>query len=283
MTEGETKTEEEVPVLGLLQVQLKIEDNNQKSLLKLQESEGVKKNHERAIREIKPTDLSDATEVVDSLDVFHHNHNLDVNNNLDGEMDIEEQENNAKEEDRNTSERRMDMPNINKTHRIRTPEEDLRHKAGRIVVYGDSNCLDNSHLQKDCMWLLSALLEYSMAAHLAGVFIADSDGNEIIPPKSYKFPKRMGESTLHKHSKVLEQSLGVEQTRPLPPCPPILSSKPIPLNTSSKSANIHVGLKLLSQPEVLSAVLPIEVLPHLPQQDGAQPALGVCKYLIYLY
>ena len=35
-------------------------------------------------------------------------------------------------------------------------------------------------------------------------------------------------------AQVIEQSLGLEQTRPLPPCPVILPSTPAPLNTSSK-------------------------------------------------
>ncbi|GAB5582529.1 membrane-bound transcription factor site-1 protease [Prionailurus iriomotensis] len=33
--------------------------------------------------------------------------------------------------------------------------------GGRIVLYGDSNCLDDSHRQKDCFWLLDALLQYT--------------------------------------------------------------------------------------------------------------------------
>ncbi|KAK7498137.1 hypothetical protein BaRGS_00010725, partial [Batillaria attramentaria] len=33
--------------------------------------------------------------------------------------------------------------------------------SGRIALYGDSNCLDTSHLQKDCFWLLKAILEYT--------------------------------------------------------------------------------------------------------------------------
>lgn len=34
--------------------------------------------------------------------------------------------------------------------------------SGRIAVYGDSNCLDSSHMTKDCFWLLDALLEFTM-------------------------------------------------------------------------------------------------------------------------
>ena len=38
-----------------------------------------------------------------------------------------------------------------------TPSED----GGRVVVYGDSNCLDSAHLQRDCFWLLNSLLKYA--------------------------------------------------------------------------------------------------------------------------
>lgn len=40
---------------------------------------------------------------------------------------------------------------------------------GRIVVYGDSNCLDSTHQEKPCYWLLDALLEYTMTAHVPGL------------------------------------------------------------------------------------------------------------------
>lgn len=39
-------------------------------------------------------------------------------------------------------------------------------KEGRIAVYGDSNCLDSTHLEKPCFWLLDALLEYTMTSHV---------------------------------------------------------------------------------------------------------------------
>lgn len=71
--------------------------------------------------------------------------------------------------------------------------------GGRIAVYGDSNCLDNSHLQKDCFWFLDALLEYSMNSHLPKVF-ADNSGPVVGP--SVDLPIRMENSNLHKHSKV---------------------------------------------------------------------------------
>ena len=34
------------------------------------------------------------------------------------------------------------------------------YSEGKISVYGDSNCLDGVHLQKDCFWLLEEILQY---------------------------------------------------------------------------------------------------------------------------
>lgn len=76
---------------------------------------------------------------------------------------------------------------------------DKSQNLGRLVVYGDSNCLDNSHLQKDCFWMLDALLEYTTTGHLAGVF--SSSAGAPIPPTT-DLPTKMENSNLHKHSKV---------------------------------------------------------------------------------
>lgn len=40
---------------------------------------------------------------------------------------------------------------------------------GRIAIYGDSNCLDSTQLEKPCFWLLDALLEYTMTSHVTGL------------------------------------------------------------------------------------------------------------------
>ena len=36
--------------------------------------------------------------------------------------------------------------------------------GGRIVIYGDSNCLDSAHMQRDCFWLLDTLLKYATSS-----------------------------------------------------------------------------------------------------------------------
>lgn len=42
-------------------------------------------------------------------------------------------------------------------------------KAGRIAIFGDSNCLDSTHLEKGCFWFIDALLEYTMTNHVSGI------------------------------------------------------------------------------------------------------------------
>lgn len=44
-----------------------------------------------------------------------------------------------------------------------------KKREGRIVVYGDSNCLDSTHLEKPCFWLLDAMLEFTMTSHVPGL------------------------------------------------------------------------------------------------------------------
>lgn len=56
---------------------------------------------------------------------------------------------------------------------------------GRIVVYGDSNCLDSTHLEKPCYWLLDAFLEYTMTAHVPGLL------NELNRSTKVKFSDGM--------------------------------------------------------------------------------------------
>ena len=40
--------------------------------------------------------------------------------------------------------------------------------AGRLVVYGDSNCLDSSHMSSDCFWLLKEVLAFAAGGRAEG-------------------------------------------------------------------------------------------------------------------
>ncbi|XP_005107775.1 membrane-bound transcription factor site-1 protease [Aplysia californica] len=114
--------------------------------------------------------------------------------------------------------------------------------SGRVVLYGDSNCLDTSHMQKDCFWMLSALLEYTAHSVLPAVF---SDLKKVLLPPVSEPPTRMEGNHLHRYSKVVESNLGTAQHRPLPPCPSLVWAKPHPINKSAP-ANVYKPQKLLS-------------------------------------
>lgn len=45
---------------------------------------------------------------------------------------------------------------------------------GRIAVYGDSNCLDSSHMVTNCYWLLRKILEYTSGSIRDPVLFSDS-------------------------------------------------------------------------------------------------------------
>ena len=49
------------------------------------------------------------------------------------------------------------VPNVPILGLSATPTEG----GGRVIVYGDSNCLDSAHMQRDCFWLLETLIKYA--------------------------------------------------------------------------------------------------------------------------
>nr|CAD7257503.1 unnamed protein product [Timema shepardi] len=111
-------------------------------------------------------------------------------------------------------------------------------KSGRVAVYGDSNCLDNSHLQKDCFWMLDALLEYSSMGHLPSIF---KDHQTEFENHISELPQRMEGNHLYRYSKVLSNHRDSLLTRDLPPCPHLVWAQPVPLNI-----NLYKSQKLLS-------------------------------------
>uniref|UniRef100_A0A182SPU7 MBTPS1 fourth domain-containing protein n=1 Tax=Anopheles maculatus TaxID=74869 RepID=A0A182SPU7_9DIPT len=81
--------------------------------------------------------------------------------------------------------------------------------GGRIALYGDSNCLDSTHLEKPCFWLLDSLLEYTMTAHVTSLLrdLNVSRQTEQIE-ENVKLPQRMPNNNLHLYSKVLVPHTG---------------------------------------------------------------------------
>ncbi|RUS72713.1 hypothetical protein EGW08_019524 [Elysia chlorotica] len=114
--------------------------------------------------------------------------------------------------------------------------------AGRVALYGDSNCLDSSHMQKDCFWMLSALLEFTAHDSWPGVL---SSLKKVTLPPLYDVPARMEGNHLQRYSKVIEGSHGIAHPRPLPPCPSRQWAKPFPINKSAP-ITLYQPQKLLS-------------------------------------
>ncbi|XP_069113191.1 membrane-bound transcription factor site-1 protease-like [Argopecten irradians] len=140
-------------------------------------------------------------------------------------------------------------------------------ESGRVALFGDSNCLDNSHMQKDCFWLLSALLEYTAYNSLVPLF--SGTDQSILPPA--ELPLRMEGNHLHRYSKVLEGHLGSPRSRPLPQCPRLIWTVAHPLNVSAPS-------NLYQQQKLLSTGLDIPVPPGIDRRDGdLMPNIGIVK------
>lgn len=140
-------------------------------------------------------------------------------------------------------------------------------QSGRIVLYGDSNCLDNAHMEKDCFWLLDLLIDFTANRVLSPVLKDLSSG----PPKhSESVPERMDGNHLHKYSKVLDATqLGAIETVPLPDCPKQAWSKPEPLNITAPE-NLHKQRWLLSvNLDQLPVIVPRHVQRVAPYPDVA--------------
>lgn len=95
--------------------------------------------------------------------------------------------------------------------KVAAPANELHDRAiskeGRIVVYGDSNCLDATHTEKEksCFWLLDALLEYTMTSHVSGLLkdLNRSANIRFDAMAANQMPKRLPNNNLHLYSKVL--------------------------------------------------------------------------------
>ncbi|XP_071817777.1 membrane-bound transcription factor site-1 protease-like [Apostichopus japonicus] len=114
--------------------------------------------------------------------------------------------------------------------------------AGRIALFGDSNCLDSSHMSVDCFWLLETLLQYSAYGNLPPAL---TEQPTLPLPEVDTLPLRMEGNHLYRYSKVLEPHLGDPKPRPLPSCPPLVWAIAEPVNISAP-VNLFKHQRLLS-------------------------------------
>lgn len=105
-------------------------------------------------------------------------------------------------------------------------------KEGRIAIYGDSNCLDSTHLDKPCFWLLDALLEYTMTAHVPGLLNDLNRSGKTTFADTVTLPSRLPNNNLHQYSKVLDNQ-NANRKRDIPQCPQLVWETPIYLNVTA--------------------------------------------------
>ncbi|XP_050360570.1 membrane-bound transcription factor site-1 protease [Nymphalis io] len=109
-------------------------------------------------------------------------------------------------------------------------------KAGRLVVYGDSSCLEGG-VTRPCHWLMLAALQYALVGHVPTSLreaAATSHHRDvhIIPSE---LPKRAEGGRLHAYSRVL--SPDGSGPRPLPECVslPLMDPEPVHAPPSSRT------------------------------------------------
>ncbi|EDW76803.2 uncharacterized protein Dwil_GK20275 [Drosophila willistoni] len=86
------------------------------------------------------------------------------------------------------------------------------NSAGRIAIYGDSNCLDSTHLEKACYWLLLTFLDFTMNSHISGLLKTLNHKPDLKDKDQLDLPVRIPGSNLEKFSKVLNaKSNGLTQ------------------------------------------------------------------------
>lgn len=122
------------------------------------------------------------------------------------------------------------------------PKEPL---SGRIVVYGDSNCLDSAHMEKDCFWLLDHMLNYTLdASEIPSSLQLSSDP---VDQDLLNIPYRREGNKLHLYSKVIEKDGDELKTRPLPTCPSLKWSKPL-FRNGTAPPNLFPGVTRKQDP-----------------------------------
>lgn len=130
--------------------------------------------------------------------------------------------------------------------------------SGRLVVYGDSNCIDDSHLQKSCFWMLDAILEYTTTGYVPTVFMDENQRkHKTVKTTSSieigELPHRMQENHFSRHSKVLMTNEPAGNFRSLPLCITPIYAVPVPVN-ESVSIELYKPQKLFSIGDTMSAV-----------------------------
>ncbi|CAM6003006.1 unnamed protein product [Sphagnum balticum] len=88
--------------------------------------------------------------------------------------------------------------------------------SGRIAVYGDSNCLDSSHIMSNCYWLLKKLLDFtSCNIRDPVIFPATNELGTALGMQDSPLPMRRDDVNFSSYSLVLGQPLRCGTDAPL--------------------------------------------------------------------
>lgn len=84
----------------------------------------------------------------------------------------------------------------------------LEAGEGRIAVYGDSNCLDSSHMVTNCYWLLRKILDYTSSNIRDSVLFSDSSKQHTpLTEADNRLPSRRTDVNFSTYSAVLGKDL----------------------------------------------------------------------------
>ncbi|XP_055385918.1 membrane-bound transcription factor site-1 protease isoform X2 [Condylostylus longicornis] len=228
--------EQDVKRNPILNKRTLLEDTNIKVENKTKNEKTIKFDNDEIIKNLEKFD-----DLVNDLEA----NNLDAgageddSGNLQGENynNLPPQQNEQEMNDINDTHNFNDIKNQNFKHFIKTENKNLNQREGRVAIFGDSNCLDSTHLEKPCYWLLDALLEFTMTNHISSLLHDLNKNNHVIlqsdvatPTKL--LPGRMSGSNLNQYSKVLDPRHS-QQKRVLPKCLTLNWGHPIFLNLTA--------------------------------------------------
>ncbi|KAL3642980.1 Membrane-bound transcription factor site-1 protease [Castilleja foliolosa] len=84
----------------------------------------------------------------------------------------------------------------------------LEVSGGRIAVYGDSNCLDSSHMVTNCYWLLKRILDFTARDNRDPVLFSDSSRlDKTLHLDDKQLPSRRTDVNFSRYSSVVNKEL----------------------------------------------------------------------------
>ena len=152
----------------ILNKRILLNDNNERNL-KLNNNEineNLRKISNNLLNNDLDNSLMDRNVAAEETESYIINRNNNNNVNKKEKQVAQHEEEDELQNKTDESEPGASLPALRKLAPNHSAANKYKHTEGRIAVYGDSNCLDSTHLEKPCFWLLDALLEYTMTSHL---------------------------------------------------------------------------------------------------------------------